>query len=78
MNAKNLVISSIETADGSRCVDLFRRPDGTYGFEEYRRDPEDPHGWRAVAAYGRLVFETEDAARAKAGRRVAWFDRTDR
>jgi len=73
MSAKNLVIESSETADGSRCVDLFRRPDGTYGFEEYRRDPEDPHGWRAIAAHGGLVFETEDAARAEARRRVKWF-----
>ena len=26
---------------GMRCVDLFRRPDGTFGYEEFRRDPED-------------------------------------
>jgi len=27
-----------------RCVDVFARPDGTFGFEEFRRDPEDM-GW---------------------------------
>jgi len=77
MSPKNLVVESIETADGSRCVDLFRRPDGTYGFEEYRRDPEDPHGWRPMVSYDRLVFETEDTARAEARRRVAWLGSVD-
>ena len=33
----NRVLRSIETDDGGRCVDLFARPDGTFGFEEYRR-----------------------------------------
>ncbi|HEY2564091.1 MAG TPA: hypothetical protein VGI44_10300, partial [Acidimicrobiales bacterium] len=27
-----------------RCVDIFSRPDGTFGFEEFRRDPEDMGG----------------------------------
>jgi hypothetical protein len=35
------VLASIETDDGLRCVDLFRRPDGTFGYQEFRRDPED-------------------------------------
>jgi hypothetical protein len=35
------VLASIETGDGHRCVDLFRRLDGTFGYEEFRRDPED-------------------------------------
>lgn len=36
-----LVLTSIETPDRQRCVDLFQRQDGTFGFEELRRDPED-------------------------------------
>ena len=32
----NRVLRSIETDDGGRCVDLFARPDGSFGFEEYR------------------------------------------
>jgi len=31
--------------EGNHCVDIFRRDDGTFGFEEYRRDPEDLKGW---------------------------------
>ena len=36
-----LVFTSIENLEHDRCVDLFRRPDGSYGFEEFRRDVED-------------------------------------
>ena len=31
-----LVFASIENPQHDRCVDLFRRPDDTYGFEEFR------------------------------------------
>ncbi len=36
-----LVFISIENFEHDRCVDLFSRPDGSYGFEEFRRDVED-------------------------------------
>jgi hypothetical protein len=36
-----LVFLSIENAEHDRCVDVFSRPDGTHGFEEFWRDPED-------------------------------------
>ncbi len=42
---KNRVLRSIETQEGERCVDFFIRPDGSFGFEEYRRDAEDRRGW---------------------------------
>jgi len=38
---RNLVLASLEAEGGERCVDVFKRPDGTFGFEEYRRDSED-------------------------------------
>ena len=39
-----VVLESLETDDGLRCVDLFRRPDGSFGYEEFRRDPEERRG----------------------------------
>ena len=30
---------SYENFDATRCVDIFVRDDGSYGFEEFRRDP---------------------------------------
>ena len=45
MAHENKVMKSINAHDSSICVDIFRRPDGTFGFEEYRRDLEDAMGW---------------------------------
>ena len=59
----NRVVRSIETDDGGRCVDLFAHPDGSFGFEEYRRDIEDGRGW----------FETADGALKDALTKVAWL-----
>ena len=70
---RNLVLSSLETDDGGRCVDIFRRPDGTYGFEEYRRDSEDGRGWFMVGGFGGEVFASEGEARASAAKAVAWL-----
>jgi hypothetical protein len=69
----NKVTRSIETPDGGRCVDLFRRSDATYGFEEYRRDPEDGSGWFPIGFHAQAVFPTETAALAEARLRVAWL-----
>ncbi len=69
----NKVTCSIETPDGGRCVDLFRRPDASFGFEEYRRDPEDGSGWFAIGFHAEATFATEAAALAEARHRVAWL-----
>jgi hypothetical protein len=68
-----LVFRSIENAEHDRCVDLFARPDGTYGFEEFRRDPEDRGEWTPVRFYSGEVFASREAALAAATRHVAWL-----
>jgi hypothetical protein len=70
----NKVTRSIETADGGRCVDLFRRPDASFGFEEYRRDVEDGSGWFPTGFHAEATFLTEAAALAEARLRVEWLD----
>ena len=40
----NKVVQSFNLDGGSRCVDVFLRPDGSFGFEEYRREAEDLRG----------------------------------
>ena len=39
--------------DGIRCVDIFYRPNGTFGFEEFRRDVYKRQG---------LALDDEDVA----------------
>ena len=69
----NKVLRSIETDEGDRCVDIFVRPDGTFGFEEFRRDVEDGRGWFPIGYYGNGVYESEAAALDRALSAVAWL-----
>jgi len=73
MSRANRVLTSIETEDGARCVDIFVRADGTFGFEEYRRDVEDGRGWFLVGHYSQDMYASQDAALATALLKVAWL-----
>jgi hypothetical protein len=73
MRTKNLVVKSVNAAGDDRCVDIFRRPDDTFGFEEYRRDVEDQRGWFAVGFYSSKTFQTETTALAGALAAVSWL-----
>ncbi len=68
-----IVINSIENGEHDRCVDLFLRPDGTYGFEEFRRDVEDAGAWTPVQYYSGGVYPSREAALGAAGKVVAWL-----
>lgn len=70
--AETKVMRSIEAPGGERCVDLYRRPDGSWGFAEYRRDPEDPRGWAAIGIGGD-GFGSEAAALRAARAAVGWL-----
>ncbi|HMK67969.1 MAG TPA: hypothetical protein VK433_05430 [Stellaceae bacterium] len=67
------VFVSIENAEHDRCVDLFSRPDGSFGFEEFRRDPEDAGEWTPVRYYSGSVFASGASALDAALRSVAWL-----
>ena len=68
----NKVLASLEHPYGDYCVDIFTREDGSFGFEEYRRDPEDGR-WRSLNRYSRLVFGSERDATAQATMHVSWL-----
>ena len=68
-----LVFASVENADHDRCVDVFRRPDLTFGFEEFRRDVEDAGAWTPTQFFSALSFETAEAAYQAASATVDWF-----
>jgi hypothetical protein len=70
---RKVVLVSAETDDGDRCVDIFRRPDGSFGFEAYRRDAEDGRGWFATGGFESVRYDTEFSARRAARENVRWI-----
>jgi len=68
-----LVLASHETAETNRCVDIFARPDGTFGFEEFRRDPEDMGAWTPISYFSGHQYPTASEAIEAARRSVLWL-----
>ena len=74
---KNVVLRSIESDLGNLCIDIFIRPDGTHGFEEFRRDVEDAGRWHSLNRFGSLMFASEADAMERARRDIAWLQAVD-
>jgi hypothetical protein len=74
MAHKNKVLQSINLEGEGRCVDIFQRPDGSFGFEEFRRDAEDNRGWYPIGFFGDQTFDDEAGALAKALIKVGWLN----
>jgi hypothetical protein len=68
-----VVTESVENAQHNRCVDVFARPDGSFGFEEFRRDPEDAGAWTPVSHFSGLRYASKGEALTQASQRVAWL-----
>ena len=68
-----VVFASIENDAHDRCVDVFYRPDATFGFEEFRRDVEDAGAWTPVQYFSATAYVTPDDAYEAAERLVPWF-----
>lgn len=73
----NKVIRSINLPGDTVCVDLFQRPDGTFGFDEFRRDPEDNRGWYSIGHHDAETFESADTALTAAKIRISWLEDAD-
>ena len=69
-----VVLRSIENGEHDRCVDLFRRPDDSFGFDEFRRDAEDAGAWTPVAYYSGAAYSSMDDALSAAVKAVVWLD----
>ena len=70
---KKFVIRSINNSDQSLCVDIFKRNDNTFGFEEYRRDKETNEGWYKVNLFEYNIYSTEKEAFINACKYVHWL-----
>lgn len=67
------VFVSVENLDHDRCVDIFSRPDGSYGFEEFRRDVEDGGRWTPVQYFSGVAYVSSAEALDTAERCVPWL-----
>lgn len=72
------VFESLENDDQSRCADLFHRPDGTFGFDEFRRDVEDGGAWTPAGNYSDLIYPSREAALHAAIETIGWLSATGR
>ena len=67
------VVTSLETADKLRCVDIVERDDRTFVIRECRRDPEAGGRWSIVGDYSGLVFMTKAGAIDAAKTTFPWL-----
>jgi hypothetical protein len=66
------VTTTLHNPDADRCVKIIKRADGTFGFSEFRRDPEDAGGWTLVGDHPQAIpTEAQALAAARAG--VSWL-----
>jgi hypothetical protein len=64
------VMTTLHDHDAHRCVKIIKQADGMFGYQEFRRDPEDAGGWTLVGDHLRAIPTQEEAvaaARAKLG-----------
>lgn len=66
------VVSTLHNADADRCVKIVKRADGTFGYSEFRRDPEDAGGWMLISDHPQAMPSGEQAL-AAARARVSWL-----
>jgi hypothetical protein len=67
------VLHSVNNEYADRCVDFFVRADGSFGFKEFRRDPEDQGVWFVTAFDRTAVYACYEDALQSALLRVAWL-----
>lgn len=67
------MFASVENDERDRCVDVFHRPDGSFGFEEFRRDVEDAGAWTPLGYYSGAAYASSPAAYAAAEAAVSWL-----
>ena len=50
-----VVINSINNDENNLCIDFFIRNNNTFGYQEYRKDPENISGWYRIGNYDHIV-----------------------
>ncbi len=74
MTLKNeTVVRSINNDESNLCVDLFKRNNETFGYEEYRKDPESTSGWYRIGNYSNKIFLSINEAYQDALKKIIWL-----
>lgn len=68
-----VVLASVENVEHDRCVDMLCRSDGTFGFEEFRRDIEDRGEWTPLGYHSGSAYASSAAAYSAAEAAVPWL-----
>lgn len=68
----NVVVKTITSADGLRKIEVFERPDGSFGFEGYRFSREPDEGCWIPYGFFASRFDSEIRAENEALERVNW------
>ena len=68
-----VVINSINNDDNNLCIDFFIRNNNTFGYQEYRKDPENTSEWYRIGNYDYKVFSNKDDAYNDAKKTIVWF-----
>ena len=69
------MVCSFEDDTGLHCVDILEIPGQGFGFREFRRDPEDPHGWRPTGLAYNCTIGSYDYALIKACKAAQWLNK---
>ena len=67
------IVDSFENEARNRCVDIVVHDNALHGFQEWRREPEDPGNWSLMCDDGGIGYASAVEATAAACVRVAWF-----
>jgi hypothetical protein len=65
------IVKTIVHPEGSRKVEVFRRPDGTFGFEEWHW-LEDESCWCPFGKYSAPIIDTLGHALEEVKGRIPW------
>ena len=74
---RRTVLASLETEDGTQCVDFFVREDGTFGFEHYRSEHDGSSRWQDLGRYSGLTYASGQEALHAAKQQVPWLRRDE-
>ena len=70
-----VVINSINNDDNNLCIDFFIRNNNTFGYQEYRKDPENMTEWYRIGNYDHKIFLTKDEAYQDAKKTIVWLNK---